>query len=115
MRHDVESVLADGITSGTVLLDLAAGQLADGLSLEGVTEQHGTRDLVSRETARRVVHDHRALRVTSQHDLGVGTLFEGGLDQVGQDRSAVGAEGCVALMVIWCVSFDRGDGSCERD
>ena len=105
MGHDVGTVLTNGVAGSTELLNLAAGQLANALHLQGVTEQDGTRDLVSGEAVGSVVDNHSTLGVSGDNDLRVGALLERLLDQAGHGGTTVSTHGSIALFqsnsLVW--------------
>lgn len=98
MSHDIKAILTNRVTRSTVLLDIAAGHLANILHLEWVTEEDGSADLALLKAVGGVVHDHGALRVTANNDLGLGALAESLLNQLGHDGATVCAHLGVALV-----------------
>lgn len=97
MSHDIGTILANGVAGGTELLNLAAGQLTNALHLQWVTEQHGTRDLVSGKAVGGVVDNHSTLGVSGNNDLRVGALLERLLDQASHGGTTISTHGSITL------------------
>lgn len=98
VSHDVESILANGVTSGTELLALVVGEVGNGLGLEWVTEENSTRDLASRKALGGVVNNHGSLGISSDNDLGLGALAESLLHELGHGGTTAGTEFGVTLL-----------------
>jgi hypothetical protein len=98
MRHKVRTIKANGVASRTPRLEVL--NVIGLLRLEGVAKGDSANDLPRRELSGSIVHDHGALRVSAQHDLGIGALLQSLFDE----RGHFGTAGCAELGVsLWTV------------
>lgn len=99
-RRDREPpALTHQIPTRTDLQHFALVDALHDLAVQRIAEEHDGRDRGGGKAGlrRRVVHDHRALRVARQRELGGGAVFDGCLGELGHGGAAVGAEAGVSL------------------